>query len=71
MIKVFKGVINALMTAKTSKNQTTSSRIMIQCRTTVNRDAVRRESIDGVEHIIVSSSTLPDDIVMNGGLPCC
>lgn len=43
-------------------------RIMIQCRTAVNRDAVRRESIDGVEHIIVSSSTLPDDIVMNGGL---
>jgi hypothetical protein len=41
---------------------------MIQCRTLVNRDAVRRESIDGVEHIIVSSSTLPDDIVMNGGL---
>ena len=41
---------------------------MIQCRTTVKRDAVSRQSIDGVEHIIVSSSTLPDDIVMNGGL---
>ena len=41
---------------------------MVQCRTAINRDAVRRESIDGVEHIIVSSSTLPDDIVMNGGL---
>lgn len=45
-----------------------SSRVMVQCKTLVNRDAVRRESIDGVEHIIVSSSTLPDDIVMNGGL---
>jgi len=43
-------------------------RVMVQCRTAVNRDAVRRESINGVEHIIVSSSTLPDDIVMNGGL---
>ncbi len=50
----------------TNKNHT--SKVMIQCRTVVNRDAVRRESIDGVEHIIVSSSTLPDDIVMNGGL---
>lgn len=43
-------------------------RIMIQCRTVVNSDAIRRETIGGVEHIIVSSSTLPDDIVMNGGL---
>lgn len=43
-------------------------RIMIQCRTEVKKDAVSRKSIDGVEHIIVSSSTLPDDIVMNGGL---
>ena len=44
------------------------SRVMIQCRTLVNKDAVRRETIDGVEHIIVSSATLPDDVVMNGGL---
>ena len=44
------------------------NRVMVQCRTLVNREAIRRESIDGVEHIIVSSSTLPDDIVMNGGL---
>lgn len=41
---------------------------MVQCATEVNRDAVRRESIDGVEHIVVTSFTLPDDIVMNGGL---
>ena len=41
-------------------------RVMVQCRTAINADAVRRESIDGVEHIIVSSATLPDDIVMNG-----
>lgn len=41
-------------------------RRMIQCRTQVNREHIRRETIDGVEHIIVSSATLPDDIVMNG-----
>ncbi|MCK5127702.1 MAG: hypothetical protein KAR42_15700 [candidate division Zixibacteria bacterium] len=45
-----------------------AKRIMIQCATKVNRDAIRRESIDGVEHIVISSFTLPDDIVMNGGL---
>lgn len=56
------------MPKKTRKNQTKPSRVMVQCRTLVNRDAVRRQSIDGVEHIIVSSSTLPDDIVMNGGM---
>ncbi len=43
-------------------------RRMVQCATAVNRDAVRRESIGGIEHVIVSSFTLPDDIVMNGGL---
>ena len=41
-------------------------RRMIQCTTTVNRDAVRRESIGGIEHVIVSSFTLPDNVVMNG-----
>ena len=43
-------------------------KIMIQCRTVVNKDAVKRISIDGVEHVVISSATLPDDIVMNGGL---
>lgn len=41
---------------------------MVQCATQVNKDAIRRESIGGVEHVIVSSFTMPDDIVMNGGL---
>ena len=41
-------------------------KIMTQCKTQVDSKAVRRESIDGVEHIIVRSATLPDDIVMNG-----
>jgi hypothetical protein len=43
-------------------------RILIQCSTLVDRNAVSRKYIGGVEHIVVSSHTLPDDIVMNGGL---
>jgi len=54
-------------TFMTNESQNTK-RVMTQCRTLVNRDAVRRETIDGAEHIIVSSATLPDDVVMNGGL---
>ena len=43
-------------------------RKMIQCTTKVNRDAIKREVVDGIEHIVISSFTLPDNIVMNGGL---
>lgn len=43
-------------------------RKFIQCSSPLKRSAVRRETIDGVEHIIVDSYTLPDNIVMNGGL---
>lgn len=42
--------------------------VYVQCRALVDRDAVKRETIDGVEHITISSFTLPDDIVMNGML---
>lgn len=59
------------MTLKNKQIVTNASqpkRKMVHCQTVVQRDAVRRESIDGVEHIIVSSATMPDDIVMNGGL---
>jgi len=45
-----------------------SNRVMMQCTTVVDRDAVQRQNIDGVEHIVISSFTLPDNIVMNGGL---
>lgn len=38
---------------------------MVQCHSVVNRSAISREQINGVEHIIVSSWTLPDNIVMN------
>lgn len=43
-------------------------KLFIQCSSLVKKDAVRHKSIDGVEHIIISSYTLPDGIVMNGGL---
>ena len=45
-----------------------SNKVMVQCASLVNKDAVRREVINGIEHIVISSFTLPDDIVMNGGL---
>ena len=38
---------------------------MVQCVSLVNKSNVTRKQINGVEHIIVSSHTLPDDIVMN------
>ena len=40
----------------------------LQCSTSVNAAAVKRESIQGVEHIVVTSYTMPDNIVMNGVL---
>lgn len=43
-------------------------RRMIQCATPVDKSAVSRKSINGIEHVVVSSFTLPDDVVMNGGL---
>ena len=45
-----------------------ASRVMMQCAVTVNREAISREVINGAEHIIIESFTLPDDVVMNGGL---
>ncbi len=43
-----------------------ANRVMMQCTTAVKPDAVRRETINGIEHIIISSHTLPENIVMNG-----
>lgn len=43
-------------------------RVMLQCKTLVDKNAVSRVSIDGVQHIVITSKTLPDNIVMNGGL---
>lgn len=39
---------------------------MVFCESLVRRDAVRRESVNGIEHVVVGSFTLPDNIVMNG-----
>jgi len=38
------------------------------CTQKVNRKHIRRENRKGVEHIILTSFTLPPNIVMNGGL---
>lgn len=43
-----------------------SQKMMVRCESAVNKEAVRREVIDGVEHVIISSYTMPDNIVMNG-----
>ena len=43
-------------------------KIMVQCSTRIHKADISRSSIAGVEHIVVSSATLPDNVVMNGGL---
>ena len=43
-------------------------RKLIHCLFKINRDLIRRETIDGVEHIVVTSYTMPNNIVMNNGL---
>ena len=44
------------------------NKVFLQCASQVDKSAISRTSINGVEHIIVQSFTMPDDIVMNGGL---
>ncbi len=41
---------------------------LLFCTHKVNKANIRRENRDGVEHIILTSFTLPPEIVMNGGL---
>jgi hypothetical protein len=41
-------------------------KLMAQCATVVNKKDISRKQIGGVEHIVVSSYTLPDNVVMNG-----
>lgn len=41
-------------------------RKFLRCTSLVNPNAVTRKTINGIEHIIVSSFTLPSDVVMNG-----
>ena len=43
-------------------------RKLIHCLFKINRDLIRRETIDGIEHIVVTSYTMPNNIVMNNGL---
>lgn len=41
---------------------------LLFCTHKVNRANIKRENRKGVEHIVLTSFTLPPDIVMNGGL---
>ncbi|MBX2848973.1 MAG: hypothetical protein KTR16_11675 [Acidiferrobacterales bacterium] len=41
---------------------------LLQIPLTINASMVRREMVDGADCIIINSATLPDNIVMNGGL---
>lgn len=42
--------------------------IRVNVRATVNAKAIRREMHNGREHIVVPSFTLPDGVIMNGGM---
>lgn len=42
--------------------------IRVNIRTAVNAKAIRREQYNGREHIVVPSYTLPDNVIMNGGM---
>jgi hypothetical protein len=41
---------------------------LIFCQTKVNSSGIKRETRDGVEHIVITSYTLPPNVVMNRGL---
>lgn len=51
-------------------NETTETKEVMQVNITskVNSKSIRRETLNGREHIVVPSATLPFGVVMNGGL---
>lgn len=53
---------------KLEGNSNMSKQQLLFCTQKVNSSNIRRENRDGVEHIIITSLTLPKNIVMNGGL---
>ena len=40
----------------------------VNVRVAVNAASIRREQHNGREHIVIPSFTLPDEVIMNGGL---
>lgn len=44
------------------------SNMLVNFRSVVNRSMIRRDSRNGDEFVIIRSATLPDNVVMNGGL---
>lgn len=49
-----------------STSDATSTRVNV--RVAVNSASIRREQHNGREHIVIPSFTLPDEVIMNGGL---
>jgi len=49
-----------------STSDATSTRVNV--RVAVNAASIRREQHNGREHIVIPSFTLPDEVIMNGGL---
>ena len=49
-----------------STSDATSTRVNV--RVAVNSESIRREQHNGREHIVIPSFTLPDEVIMNGGL---
>ena len=49
-------------------NEATGQRIRANLTTIVNSAAIKIEVIDGRNHLVIPSYTLPDDVIMNGGL---
>jgi hypothetical protein len=43
-----------------------SNRVLVQCKSLVDKSAVTHEVVDGKEFIRIKSKTMPDDVVMNG-----
>lgn len=50
------------------KREGNMKRLFVNVNMAVNRDMIRRETRNGAEFIIINSATLPDNVVMNGGL---
>ena len=53
---------------KSLEKKTVPNQLLVCMRQQVNASNIKRETRDDGEYIIISSATLPDNVVMNGGL---
>lgn len=56
------------MKKKKRKLAVNRGRVQVNIRTRVNAESIRRETLNGREHIVMPSYTLPGNVIMNGGL---